>query len=233
MKAKAVHGAAVGMLMLDTRFVRPPGDAGNALTWPFPVLFKVVRGASPDLVVRRRAAGLSSAFAAAAKELVADGADGIVGNCGFLAPLQQDIAAAAGAPVIASPLAQLPMVESLLPPGRRAGVLTISRATLSEAHLQAAGVPADAPIAGVDGGHFARTILDDRPAAIDKERACAEIVAAGRRLKRQCPRLGAVVLECTNMSPFAGALRRELDAPVFGIYSFVLWFHAGLCPRRF
>lgn len=44
--------------MLDTRFARIEGDMGNALTWPFPVLYRVVRGASPKRVVLKAAAGL-------------------------------------------------------------------------------------------------------------------------------------------------------------------------------
>ena len=50
---KAVFGATVGILMLEARFPRVPGDMGNALSWPFPVHYRVVRGASPDRVVRR------------------------------------------------------------------------------------------------------------------------------------------------------------------------------------
>ena len=42
---KTVFGATVGILMLETRFPRIPGDMGNALTWPFPVQYRVVRGA--------------------------------------------------------------------------------------------------------------------------------------------------------------------------------------------
>ncbi len=48
---KAVYGASIGILMLDARFPRIVGDIGNARTWPFPVYYKVVKGASPDLVV--------------------------------------------------------------------------------------------------------------------------------------------------------------------------------------
>ena len=44
---KTLYGASVGILMLETRFPRIPGDMGNAETWPFPVLYKVVPGASP------------------------------------------------------------------------------------------------------------------------------------------------------------------------------------------
>ena len=58
---KTVYGATVGMLMLDTVFPRIPGDFGNAATWPFPVLYRVVRGASPNQVVRHRAEGLLDA----------------------------------------------------------------------------------------------------------------------------------------------------------------------------
>ena len=48
---KALYGAPLGILMLEARFPRIPGDMGNGTTWPFPVLFRVVRGASPEKVV--------------------------------------------------------------------------------------------------------------------------------------------------------------------------------------
>jgi hypothetical protein len=41
------------------------------------------------------------------------------------------------------------------------------------------------------------------------------------------------VLECTNMPPYAAALREALGLPVYDIYSMISWFHAGLRPRRF
>ena len=39
---KTVYGAAVGILVLGTKFPRMPGDISFAPTWPFPVLYKVV-----------------------------------------------------------------------------------------------------------------------------------------------------------------------------------------------
>ena len=48
---KAVYGAPLGVLMLEARFPRIFGDMGNAATWPFPVLYRVVSGASPEKVV--------------------------------------------------------------------------------------------------------------------------------------------------------------------------------------
>ena len=42
-----------------------------------------------------------------------------------------------------------------------------------------------------------------------------------------------MLLECTNMVPYARALSRRLRLPVFSIYTFVTWFHAALVPRDF
>jgi len=220
---KTVYGAAIGILMLETRFPRIPGDMGNALTWPFPVHYKVVCGASPDLVVRRRAEGLLDSFIDAARELVAVGADGITTNCGFLSLFQEELAAAVDVPVATSSLMQVPLVQSLLPPGRRVGIITISELTLSEDHLRAAGVPLDLPIVGTDQGEeLSRVILNDEM-TLDRDRATRDLVDAGNRLVEGHPNIGAIVLECTNMVPYAADLRRELDLPVFGIDAFIRW----------
>ncbi len=229
---KAVYGASVGIIMLDARFPRIPGDMGNALTWPFPVHYRVVRGASPDRVVRRRAEGLLEPFLEAARELVADGVDGITTNCGFLSLFQTELAAAAGVPVATSALMQAPVIEATLPPGRRVGVLTISADSLSPEHLRLAGVAADTPVAGTDGGtEFSRVILGDEP-SLDVEAARRDMVAAARSLVADHADVGAVLLECTNMIPYAADVRRATGLPVYSMYSFVCWFQSALAPRR-
>src|SRR5438105_13367166 len=99
---KALYGAPLGILMLEARFPRIPGDMGNATTWPFPVLYRVVRGASPEKVVLQGARGLLPDFIAAAQELVHLGAEAITTNCGFLSLFQNELAEAAGVPVATS-----------------------------------------------------------------------------------------------------------------------------------
>ena len=229
---KALYGAAVGILMLEARFPRIPGDVGNATTWPFPVLYKVVRGASPERVVRHRAEGLLDAFVAGGRELVALGADGIVTNCGFLSLFQEELAAACGVPVATSALMQAPLIERLLPPGKRVGILTISAASLTPEHLAAAGVALDTPVVGTEGGReFSRALLGNEP-QLDVAQADADVLSAGDQLAARHPEVGAVLLECTNMCPYAAALRDRLGLPVFDMVSFVTWFHGGLAPRR-
>lgn len=109
---KALYGAPLGVLMLEARFPRIFGDMGNATTWPFPVLYRVVSGASPEKVVLKGAAGLLPDFVAAAQELVRHGAEAITTNCGFLSLFQQELAAAVGVPVATSSLMQVPWVQA-------------------------------------------------------------------------------------------------------------------------
>ena len=229
---KAIYGAAVGILMLEARFPRIPGDVGNALTFPFPVLYKVVCGASPDRVVRQRAEGLLDAFLEGGRELVALGADGIVTNCGFLSLFQERLAAACAVPVATSALMQAPVIERMLPRGRRVGILTVSAASLTAEHLEAAGVALDTPIVGTENGRaFSRVLLDDE-LELDVAAAERDILDAGEQLLARHPEVGAILLECTNMCPYARALRDRLGLPVFDMVSFVAWFQGGLVPRR-
>jgi hypothetical protein len=230
---KALYGARVGILMLESRFPRIPGDMGNALSWPFPVLYKVVPGASPARVVYDKAAGLLDAFRDAAAELVRLGADGITTTCGFLSLYQRELAVHVEVPVAASSLMQIPLIERLLMPGKRVGVLTISAASLTREHLIAAGADPQTPVVGTEGGReFTRAILGDE-ARLDAALAERDILDAGDELVARHPATGAVLLECTNMVPYARTLSEHLRLPVFSIYSFITWFQAGLAPRDF
>ncbi|MCW3473778.1 aspartate/glutamate racemase family protein [Limobrevibacterium gyesilva] len=231
---KALYGAPLGILMLDATFPRIPGDMGNALTWPFPVLYRVVKGASPERVVLQGAAGLLDAFLEAAAELVAQGAEAITTNCGFLSIFQREIAAHVGVPVATSALLQFPWVQATLPPGKRVGIVTVSKSTLTPRHLEAAGVPLDTPVVGTEGGReFFRVLIKAEKQDMDVGLAARDILDAGRELVATHPDIGAILLECTNMPPYAHALREVLGLPVYDIYALVTWLHAGLRPRDF
>ena len=230
---QSVYGASIGILMLEAQFPRIPGDMGNATTWPFPVHYKVVRGASPDLVVRKGAPGLLDSFVAAGQELIGMGATGITTNCGFLSLFQAPLKEALGVPVAASSLMQVPLLQSLQPPGKSVGILTISPATLTQAHLAAAGISGNVPIGGTaEGAEFTEAILGNRP-RMDVARARQDMLDAARDFADRYPDVSALVLECTNMCPYATDIARETGLPVYSIYDFVCWFHAGLRPTAF
>ncbi len=230
---KTVFGATLGILMLNTRFPRIPGDIGNAGTWPFPVQFGIVKTATPDRVVRGNSEPLFEDFVAAGRTLVDAGCDGLATNCGFLVPFQDRLADALGVPVATSSLLQVATVARTLPKGQRVGILTISPETLTDAHRDAAGIDADTPVFGTGAGsEFTEKILGDAE-EIDFCKARSENVRAARDLIDAHPDVGAIVLECTNMVPYAADIRRATGRPVFSIYTYLLWFQAGLLPRRF
>ncbi|KPH81453.1 aspartate/glutamate racemase family protein [Bosea vaviloviae] len=231
---KAIYGAPLGILMLEARFPRILGDMGNGATWPFPVLYRVVGGASPDKVVLKGAAGLLPDFIAAAQDLVRLGAEAITTNCGFLSLFQRELAAAVGVPVATSSLMQVPWVQATLPPGKRVGLVTVSAGSLSPAHLEGAGVPLDTPVAGTENGkEFFRVLIKAEKDDMDIDLAERDVVNAALDLVLRNPDVGAIVLECTNMPPYAAAVQAATGLPVHDIYSMIIWFHAGLRPRVF
>ncbi len=203
--------AFLGILMLQTRFPRPPGDIGHPASFAVPTRRLVVPGASPGRVVRDaaelRASGLVDRFVAAARELAAQGAAAITTSCGFLVLFQGELQQAVRVPLVASSLSMLP---PLLAAGRRAGVLTVSAQRLGPAYLEAAGVAAQEvgaiPVEGIaPDSVFATTLLGDLP-AWDAGQAAADVVDAAVRLRRRAPQLDTLVLECTNLPPYAARI---------------------------
>src|SRR5881396_2922953 len=224
------YGFTVGILMLDTRFPRIPGDMGNAATFPFPVRYHRVRGAGPDLIVRRGAEGLLPAFVEGARALEGEGVGAITTNCGFLVKYQHELAAAVRVPVFTSSLLLVPLVYRLLPPGRRVGVMTVNAGTLTAEHLAGAGIGGDIPIAvaGMETEkEFTRVLLGNE-LVLDVDAVREEHVRVARRLVAEHGDIGAVVLECTNMPPYTADIQRETGLPVFDIVSLVTLAHRAL-----
>ncbi|MGC1497788.1 MAG: aspartate/glutamate racemase family protein [Sulfitobacter sp.] len=224
--------AKLGILMLDTKFPRILGDVGNAKSWPFPVRYAVVPGATPEAIVCDDIEPFVQAFIAAGHDLVTTGCTGIATTCGFLALIRPRLAAALGVPVAASALEQVALVQMMLPSDKVVGILTISAATLTQAHLKAAGVPTQCPVQGTDGSSFSKSILGNL-ATLDVDAARQDMVRAAQTLIVNHPNVGAIVLECTNMVPYADDISQATGRPVYSIHTYLNWFHAGLCPREF
>src|SRR5207253_6726121 len=226
------YGFTVGILILDTRFPRIPGDMGNAATFPFPVRYHRVSGADPDLVVRHGAEGLLPAFVDGARALEGEGVGAITTNCGFLVKYQQELAAAVRVPVFTSSLLLVPLVHRLLPPGRRVGIMTVNAATLGPEHLRGASIGSEIPIAvaGMEGEkEFTRVLLGDE-LELDVDAVREEHVRVARRLVSDYPHVGTIVLECSNIPTYTPDIHRQPRLPVFDISSLVTMMQIALGP---
>ena len=201
---------ALGVLMLETRFPRVAGDIGNPATFDFPVRYRTVRGASPQRVVRERDPALLQPFIEAGHALVDEGAAAITTSCGFLVLFQRELQAALPVPVWTSSLLLLAGLGD-------AGIVTVDARSLHGDHLRAAGATAQTPIEGLTCGcAFQRSVLNDE-ATLDTDNARTETVGAAMRLIARCPALSTIVLECTNMPPYAEAVRAATGRAVLDI----------------
>ncbi len=230
----ANYGQDLGILMLDTRFPRLPGDIGNAASFPFPVRYKVVKGASPKRVVEMGDPELLEPFIEAARELESEGVKAITTSCGFLALFQRELAEAVRVPVFSSSLLLVPILYEIFGRRGKLGILTARAASLTERHfLQcgAGGIPL--AIAGMDAyPEFTRVFLDRTEAGrvpeLDEGLAEKELVEAAAGLAAEEPEIRCLILECTNMPPFRKAIREACEKPVYDIISLAGFIHSGL-----
>jgi hypothetical protein len=198
--------------MLDTRFPRVPGDIGNPKTFAIPVVHRVVAGASPQRVVREGDPALLQPFIDCARQLVQEGARAITTSCGFLIQFQQALEDALPVPVWTSSLLKVRELDA-------PGVITVDGLALGSAHLRAAGADPTVPIVGLAvQSHLQRALLEDLP-DIDPQRAEADVVDAAQRMVARWPTVREIVLECTNMPPYAKAVARATRRPVHHIIS--------------
>jgi hypothetical protein len=232
-RKRTYYGITLGILMLETRFQRFNGDIGNALTWPFPVQYRVVRGAVPDRVTNLRGHELLAPFKEAADDLIAAGVDGITTTCGFLSLYQRELTEHCSVPVATSALLQVPMVQRVLPKGKRVGILTFSAESLTAPYLEAVGVDPTTPVVGLPPeSEFQRSIREgDDSVPFDVLRE--EVLATAERLVKSDSSIGAIVCECTNLTPYSSDMNRLLGIPVFDMVTLVHWFHRGLRPQQF
>ena len=232
-----LYGFSVGILVLDTQFPRIPGDMANATTFPFPVRYHRVPGASPDVVVRQGSRALLPAFIEGAKFLEREGVRAITTNCGFLAKFQRELAVAVSVPVFSSSLLLVPMVHRMLSPGKAVGILTVDASSLTPDNFESVGITSDIPVAvaGLETEKEFTRILLSNQLVLDVEAARREHIRVAQRLCAEHPEVGALVLECTNMPPYRADIQAATGLPVFDIVHLVQMVHTavghGLPPR--
>ena len=225
-----ICGVTIGVLCLDSAFPKPPGHIKNPSGLSFPVLYETVRGATVAKLVNDPAPDFIEPFLEAARRLEAEGVRAITGSCGFLALFQKELAEAVSVPTFSSSLIQVPMVHHMLGGGRRVGVLTASGPNLTARHLAAVGA-GEIPVAiqGMESyREFREVILEGQRSDMDIAKIEKEVLAAAKALVKANPDVGALVLECTDMPPFAHSLQERLELPIFDLTTLATMVHEAV-----
>lgn len=219
------YGMGLGIMILDDVYPGFPGDVRNASAYPFPIQYEVAEGVDIyNLVVEKDKSPCLEPLVKAAKKLEWMGCRAIAAECGYFAYFQREIAAAVQIPVFMSSLLQVPWAQQIIAPERVVGILMAHAKHLADHHLESVGIRLGSNY--VIGGAlddlicqefdhlWTRELRSDPPAA-DYAKAEAEFLQVATDFYHQHPNMGAMVLECTGFQPFARALQREIDIPIF------------------
>lgn len=226
------YGEAIGILLLDSVIPFIPGDVANATTYDFAVRFKKV----PGFTVARAMGKDDTIYAdllAAARNLAANGVRAVTGDCGFMALHQQRLQQDLGLPVFLSSLLQIPFIRHMVPAGTGIGIITADCRSLTPAFLEAIKISPgpDLVIQGLETcPEFASAVLEEK-GSLDADKIQDEVTAAARALRAQ--KVGAILLECSVLPPYARAVHQTTGLPVFDYVTMINYVFTALEPRRF
>ncbi|OCF32494.1 hypothetical protein I316_05922 [Kwoniella heveanensis BCC8398] len=233
----------LGVLQLKTSFPRPPGDVGNVASWgDIPVVIRVVEEATGDLVVGNTwGQDLVDAFVREGKKLVEEeGVVAFVTTCGFLATMHPFLVNRL--PYIGTtPLLQVTWLQQSFFPGEdckdSVGVITFKKSALTVKHLTSVNAHPETPVYGLpedtdpEKGIF-KAVLESR-IPYDYDGMEKEVVNAALELTRNHPKVKAIVLECTNIPPFAHSIEKATGLRVYDVLTLGRWLYQGATPRDF
>ncbi|MDR1796542.1 MAG: aspartate/glutamate racemase family protein [Clostridiales Family XIII bacterium] len=230
-----VAGFSVGIVYIENiDYTLMPGNVVNACTYDFPVRMRAVENLTNTRLFEADPTIMDDILAAARHMVEKEGVRAICSACGFFGNYHRQVAAALDVPVALSSLVQIPMIQATLAPGRKVGILTANAAAMTDALYANCGI-ADT------GGLVVEDTLDTEQfsavvkmtGGFDNGAARQEVVGAARKLVARDPDIGAILLECSDMPPYAAVIQAETGLPVFDFITLIRWMHDAVAQRPY
>ncbi len=236
-EGRTVGGVAIGVIQLGpARVPMVPGNMGNGTTFPFPVMWHVMQGTDIDSVVSTKPhPGVLKLAIESARALEKQGCRAVVGNCGYLANYQPEVAAAINIPAFLSSLMQVPVMLRAIKPNQKVGIICASGKALSGAPaLKNCGVEdmSRIIIVGAENTTQMHNVLAE-VGHINNVIFERELVGLATELVKKNPDVGAILLECTELPPYAWAIQRAVRRPVFDFTTLTKWVHSAVVRHQF
>lgn len=206
------------------------GNSTNADSYAYPVRFSRIEGANVETVLENPDRKILERMIDESRRLVAEeGIRAVTTSCGFNALFQRELARSLDVPVFTSSLLQVPLVSSLIG-GKTVAVITAKKRALKEEHLRAVAIAPSLPleIIGMEEAPEWNKIFVAPDEEIDLDVVAREVVDRACEAKGRDRSIGAFVLECTDLPPFAQAVRETTGLPVFDFITLVDWVQAAL-----
>jgi hypothetical protein len=233
-----VFGVTIGLVQMHVNLAMIPGNMGNATTFDFPILYRRMNARDvADVMAEEPTQNFADAIVEAAQWLELQGVRAIMGNCGFFGGYQNEVKARINLPFFSSSLMMLPMMLHSMPGGKKVGVITANGPQLIKTQaIQNCGLSLDDKensivVMGCENGkEFSSSIMANtgvyNPAKVEQE-----IVDVARQMLRENDDIGAILLECTELSPHAAAVQEATRLPVWDYTTLTKWIYSG-CIRR-
>lgn len=230
-----VGGYSVGIVYIENvNYPIMPGNVVNAYTYDFPVRMMAVPNLTNDRLFNADPS-IADDIIATAKHLVErEGVRAISSACGFFGNFHRQVADALDVPVALSSLVQLPWLKNMIKPSQKIGVLTANAAALTPELFKNCGVDDFSNVVVRDMMHseeFAAVV--DMRGHFDNAKARSEVVDAALSLMEGDDDIGAILLECSDMPPYAAAIQEATQLPVFDFITLIRWLHQGTTQRPY
>jgi len=234
---KNTYGEIIGIIMLDRTFPRIPGDIGNAWTFSFPVKYHVLHelNSSSRKKLFDGDEEFINIFIKAAKKLEEEGVRAITTSCGFIVSYQDIISDSVNIPVFTSSLLQIPLIYKMLKKDQKIGIITADGTSrgLRLKHLKACGAEnIPVVIKGMENSEGFKAISENRD-NLDADLLMKDLVNVSIEITKNNLDVGAILLECTNMTPYAKAIQEKVNLPVFDIVTLTNWVYSALVKKEF
>lgn len=232
-EGQRISGSAIGILILKVGYPLVPGSMFNASTFDFPVLFHILENSDAAKVLAADPTQ-EALLIEGGRALQRQGVRAIVGSCGYFANYQLNVAAALDEPTFLSSLLQVPLLLRSMKPRQKLGVLCASAPSLRQHTLRQCGVD-DASrlvIYGAEELPEFQNILR-KTGRLNSARLQDQLVERAIRLVQENADVGALLLECADMPPYAWAIHNATRLPVFDWTTMVNWVHNAVVRRPF
>ena len=163
-----------------------------------------------------------------------EGVRAISGACGFFGNYQDVLAETLDIPVAVSSLVQIPWILPLLKKEQKIGILTADKSSFTRHLLSSCGGMDDSRIVVGDlrhGEEFS-CILEGR-GEFDNKKVKEEVVDAAKNLIEEDRSIGAILLECSDMPPYAYAVQEAVKLPVFDFTTLIRWLYNATAQKPY
>ena len=235
-KGQNIAGYPIGIIYIeDVWYPLIPGNVVNGYTYQFPVRLLPVEGLTARALFKK-ADFVKDAILKTCHKLEDEGVRAISGACGFFGNYQDVVSEQIKIPVALSSLVQLNWIAPMLKSDQNIGVLTADKSSFTDALLTSCSIPDSIKnrlvVYGMEDSEQFSCVIKNF-GTFNVRKACDELVDTAKKLVSENEGIGAILLECSDMPPFAAEVQRAVNLPVWDFTTLINWLYLGVVRKPF